>query len=132
MRIFGVGGALIGLAGSLHAFYYRYIDPTQFSSVVIAYAFIAVIAGGRGAHLGTIFGTLFVMVLLEGSRFVGGPHSGSRFGSGCGHPHHPDRCRLIALLIYRPRGFMREYRLKVPLEESGREPLPYSPKEALP
>ena len=70
VRIFAIGGAFIGLAGSLHAFYYQYIDPTQFSNIVIAYAFMAVIAGGRGAHRGTIWGAAVVMLLLEGSRFV--------------------------------------------------------------
>ena len=70
VRIFAIGGAFIGLAGSLHAFYYQYIDPTQFSTIVIAYAFMAVIAGGRGAHRGTIWGAAIVMLLLEGSRFV--------------------------------------------------------------
>jgi hypothetical protein len=56
VRIFAIGGAFIGLAGSLHAFYYQYIDPTQFTNIVIAYAFMAVIAGGprraRGRDLG--------------------------------------------------------------------------------
>ena len=115
VRIFAIGGALIGLAGSLHAFYYQYIDPTQFSNIVIAYAFMAVIAGGRGAHMGTIFGAAAVMVLIEGSRFAKDliPALDSdqlaairiiMIGVG-----------LILLLIYRPHGFMREYRLQVAL-----------------
>ena len=112
VRIFAVGGAFIGLAGSLHAFYYQYIDPTQFSNIVIAYAFMAVIAGGRGAHAGAIWGAAIVMVLLEGSRFLKDaiPALDSDqlaairiiiIGAG-----------LIALLIWRPRGFFQEYRLK--------------------
>ena len=112
VRIFAIGGAFIGLAGALHAFYYQYIDPTQFSNIVIAYAFMAVIAGGRGAHAGVIFGAAAVMVLLEGSRFIKDliPILDSdqlaairiiMVGVG-----------LILLLIFRPQGFMREYRLK--------------------
>jgi branched-chain amino acid transport system permease protein len=116
VRIFAIGGALIGLAGSLHAFYYQYIDPTQFSTIVIAYAFMAVIAGGRGAHAGTIIGAAVVMVLLEGSRFAKDiiPWLDSDQLSairiiiiGVG---------LILLLIFRPQGFMREYRLQVELK----------------
>ncbi|MEO5764272.1 MAG: branched-chain amino acid ABC transporter permease [Casimicrobiaceae bacterium] len=114
-RIFAIGGAFIGLAGSLHAFYYQYIDPTQFSTIVIAYAFMAVIAGGRGAHWGSIFGAAMVMLLLEGSRFVKDviPVLDSDqlaairiilIGVG-----------LIALLIFRPQGFLREYRLRAEL-----------------
>jgi branched-chain amino acid transport system permease protein len=113
VRIFAIGGALIGLAGSFHGFYYQYIDPTQFSNIVIAYAFMAVIAGGRGAHYGTIGGAAIVMVLLEGSRFIkdlipvldSDQLAAIRFiiiGVG-----------LILLLIFRPQGFAREYRLQV-------------------
>lgn len=116
VRIFAIGGAFIGLAGSLHAFYYQYIDPTQFTPIVIAYAFMAVIAGGRGAHSGVIWGAATVMVLLEGSRFIKEwiPMLDSDqlaairiiiIGVG-----------LIVLLIYRPQGFMREYRLQVELK----------------
>src|SRR5438309_6666632 len=113
VRIFAIGGGIIGLAGSLHSFYYQYIDPTQFSNIVLAYGFMAVIAGGRGAHAGAIFGGARVMALLEGSRFLKDlvPALDSDqlaairiiiIGVG-----------LILLLIYRPQGFMREYRLKV-------------------
>jgi branched-chain amino acid transport system permease protein len=113
VRIFAIGGGIIGLAGSLHSFYYQYIDPTQFTNIVIAYAFMAVIAGGRGAHKGAILGAAAVMVLLEGSRFLKDaiPVLDSDqlaairiiiIGAG-----------LIALLIWRPQGFLREYRLKV-------------------
>jgi branched-chain amino acid transport system permease protein len=113
VRVFAIGGGIIGLAGSLHSFYYQYIDPTQFTNIVIAYAFMAVIAGGRGAHKGAILGAAAVMVLLEGSRFLKDaiPALDSDqlaairiiiIGAG-----------LIALLIWRPQGFLREYRLKV-------------------
>ena len=113
VRIFAIGGGIIGLAGSLHSFYYQYIDPTQFTNIVIAYTFMAVIAGGRGAHRGAILGAAAVMVLLEGSRFLKDaiPALDSDqlaairiilIGAG-----------LIALLIWRPQGFLREYRLKV-------------------
>ncbi len=116
IRIFAIGGAFIGLAGSLHAFYYQYIDPTQFSSIVIAYAFMAVIAGGRGAHKGVIWGAASVMVLLEGSRFAKDliPTLDSDqlaairiiiIGVG-----------LILLLIFRPQGFMREFRLQAEIK----------------
>jgi len=112
VRVFAIGGAIIGLAGSLHGFYYQYIDPTQFTNIVIAYAFMAVIAGGRGAHRGAILGAAVVMLLLEGSRFAKDviPTLDSDqlaairiiiIGVG-----------LILLLIYRPRGFFREYRLR--------------------
>ena len=116
VRIFAIGGGIIGLAGSMHGFYYQYIDPTQFSNIVIAYAFMAVIAGGRGAHRGAILGAAAVMLLLEGSRFLKDlvpALDSDRLAAiriiiiGVG---------LILLLIYRPQGFMREYRLQADLK----------------
>lgn len=131
VRIFAIGGALIGLAGSLHSFYFQYIDPTQFSNIVIAYAFMAVIAGGRGAHIGTVAGATAVMLLLEGSRFAKDliPDLGADqlaairiiiIGVG-----------LILLLIFRPHGFLPEYRLQVPLAQPARPgSQPQTTKEA--
>ena len=116
VRIFAIGGAFIGLAGSLHAFYYQYIDPTQFSTIVIAYAFMAVIAGGRGAHRGTIWGAAVVMLLLEGSRFVKDLIPGIDADQLAAIRIIIIGVGLIMLLIYRPQGFLREYRLQVNLK----------------
>jgi len=116
VRIFAIGGAFIGLAGSLHAFYYQYIDPTQFSNIVIAYAFMAVIAGGRGAHRGTILGAAVVMLLLEGSRFVKDLIPGIDSDQLAAIRIIIIGVGLIMLLIYKPQGFLREYRLQVDLK----------------
>ncbi len=116
VRIFAIGGAFIGLAGSLHAFYYQYIDPTQFSTIVIAYAFMAVIAGGRGAHRGTIWGAAVVMLLLEGSRFLKDLIPGIDSDQLAAIRIIIIGVGLIMLLIYRPQGFLREYRLQVDLK----------------
>jgi ABC-type branched-subunit amino acid transport system permease subunit len=113
VRIFAIGGAFIGLAGAMHSFYYQYIDPTQFTNIVIAYAFMAVIAGGRGAHLGTIAGAAVVMVLLEGSRFLKDAIPALNSDQLAAVRIIIIGVGLIALLVYRPQGFLREYRLKV-------------------
>jgi ABC-type branched-subunit amino acid transport system permease subunit len=113
IRIFAIGGAFIGLAGSLHAFYYQYIDPTQFSSIVIAYAFMAVIAAGRGAHKGVIWGAASVMVLLEGSRFAKDLIPALDSDQLAAIRIIIVGVGLILLMIFRPQGFMREYRLQV-------------------
>lgn len=118
VRIFAIGGAFIGLAGSLHAFYYQYIDPTQFTNIVIAYAFMAVIAGGRGAHTGTIWGAAVVMVLLEGSRFLKDVIPALNSDQLAAIRIIIIGVGLIALLIFRPQGFLREHRLQVDLATS--------------
>lgn len=113
VRAFAIGGAAIGIAGGLHAFYYTYIDPTQFTPIITAYAFMAVIAGGRGSNRGLLLGAISVMALLEGTRFLkdwvpildAGQLAAVRLmliGLG-----------LILLLIYRPQGLVPEHRLSV-------------------
>jgi branched-chain amino acid transport system permease protein len=118
-KAFAVGGAVVGLAGALHAFYFTYIDPTQFASFVTVYAFMAVIAGGRGSNKGLLIGAATVMVLLEGSRFLKdllpflAAHQAASLRLvliGVG---------LIALLIFRPNGIAPAYRLRVGTGRAG-------------
>src|SRR2546426_3637890 len=72
VRIFAIGGGIVGLAGSLHSFYYQYIDPTQFTNIVIAYAFMAVVAGGGGAPHGAAPPAGAGVVVLPGARVFQG------------------------------------------------------------
>jgi ABC-type branched-subunit amino acid transport system permease subunit len=116
VRIFAIGGGIIGLAGSMHSFYYQYVDPTQFTNIVIAYALMAVIAGGRGAHQGAIWGAAVVMVLLEGSRFLKDIIPGVDSDQLAAIRIIIIGVGLLLLLIYRPQGFMREYRLQAELK----------------
>ena len=70
VKAFAIGGAVIGVAGAFHAFYLTYIDPSQFSAIITAYTFMAVIAGGRGSNKGLLLGAAVIMCLIEGSRFL--------------------------------------------------------------
>lgn len=108
VRAFAVGGAVMGIAGALHAFYLTYIDPSQFTPIVTAYAFMAVIAGGRGSNVGLLIGACSIMALLEGTRFLkdfvtvidGVQLSALRLGLiGAG---------IVLLLILRPQGLAPE------------------------
>jgi branched-chain amino acid transport system permease protein len=110
VRVFAIGGAILGLAGGLHAFYYSYIDPTQFGPIITAYAFMAVVVGGRGSNRGVVASAFTLIFLLEGSRFLIDwvPGLGASelaairlFLVGAG---------LVALLIFKPDGFGREPR----------------------
>ncbi len=110
VKAFAVGGAVMGLAGALHAFFMTYIDPSQFTAIITSYAFMAVIAGGRGSNLGLLAGASVIMVLLEGSRFLkdlipfldGAQIAAIRLGGvGIG---------IILLLLFRPDGLMKEPR----------------------
>lgn len=112
VRAFAIGGAAMGLAGALQAFYLTYIDPSQFSAIVTSYAFMAVIAGGRGSNVGLLVGAGSIMALLEGTRFLkdfisvidGVQLSALRLALiGVG---------IILLLILRPQGLVPEARRK--------------------
>jgi ABC-type branched-subunit amino acid transport system permease subunit len=111
VRVFMIGGAIVGLAGAFHAFHFTYIDPTQFTSIVTANAFMAVIAGGRGSNRGLVLGAVTVMLLIETTRYLKDflPWlDASQVAAvrliliGLG---------LILLLIYRPGGLLPEFRL---------------------
>jgi len=113
VKLFGIGAAITGVAGALHASYYQYIDPTQFGPIITAYAFMGVIIGGRGSNRGVIVSAFTVILLLEGTRFLN-DHVGWLT------PAQLAALRLILIgvglilaLIYRPQGLVPEYRLKV-------------------
>lgn len=110
LRLFALGGAALGIAGCLHAFYYQYIDPTQFNVAMTASAFMLVILAGRGSHRGVLVSSMTVVLVIEGTRFLDDYISWLA-------PHQLAALRLILiglglilLLIYKPQGFGREYR----------------------
>jgi ABC-type branched-subunit amino acid transport system permease subunit len=124
MKAFAIGGAVMGIAGALHAFYLTYIDPTQFTPILTAYAFMAVIAGGRGSNVGLLLGAGTIMALIEGTRFLKDAIpilDNTRLAAlrlaliGVG---------IIVLLIYRPQGLIAEPRLHrrdvIPDDAGGR------------
>jgi ABC-type branched-subunit amino acid transport system permease subunit len=114
VKAFAIGGAVVGLAGALHAFYFTYIDPGEFAGFVTVYAFMSVIVGGKGSNRGLVIGACTVMILLEGTRFLKDlvPFFTAQQAAslrlimiGAG---------LILVLIFRPNGLSSEYRLASP------------------
>ncbi|NGM86975.1 branched-chain amino acid ABC transporter permease [Parapusillimonas sp. SGNA-6] len=120
-RLFALGGAALGIAGCLHAFYYQYIDPTQFSIAMTASAFMLVILAGRGSHRGVLVSSMTVVVLIEGTRFLDDYLTWLA-------PHQLAALRLILigsvlilLLIYKPQGFGPEYQFALSSFENARK-----------
>jgi len=112
VKAFAIGGATIGIAGAFHAFYLTYIDPSQFTTTITGYTFMAVIIGGRGSNKGLVLGAITIIALIESTRFLkdaveiidAGQLAALRLilvGAG-----------LVLVLIYRPQGIASEYRLK--------------------
>jgi ABC-type branched-subunit amino acid transport system permease subunit len=113
VKAFAIGGAVVGLAGALHAYYFTYIDPGEFAGFVTVYAFMAVIVGGKGSNRGLLLGACTVMILLEGTRFLKDfvPFLSAQQAAslrlmliGAG---------LVLILIFRPDGISSEYRLSI-------------------
>ncbi|GHD24654.1 branched-chain amino acid ABC transporter permease [Tianweitania populi] len=108
LRSFALGGAILGLAGSLHAFYYGYIDPTQFTPIITAYAFMAVVVGGRGSNPGVLLAAFVLVFVLEGSRFLVDYVPGLDGATLASLRLIAVGTALVVLLIIKPAGFGRE------------------------
>jgi len=70
VQVFMLGAALAGLAGAFYAHFITFITPEQFIPLITFYVWMGLIMGGAGSVRGAIFGSLLLMVFLEGSRFA--------------------------------------------------------------
>lgn len=70
IEVLVLGSMLAGLAGAFYGHYVTYIVPDQFVPLTTFYIWMAVIIGGAGRVSGAIFGTVLLIGLLEGSRFL--------------------------------------------------------------
>jgi branched-chain amino acid transport system permease protein len=104
-----LGSALAGLAGAFYGHYVTYIVPDQFVPLTTFYIWMAIIIGGVGRVSGAVCGTLLLIGLLEGSRFLRDLI-----------PAIPDAemasvriavvgLLLILFLIYRPQGLLGDF-----------------------
>lgn len=64
-----LGTAAAGLAGALYAHVLSYVVPDQFSSTVTFYLWAGIILGGN-RNLGTILGTVFIVVVTQATQFL--------------------------------------------------------------
>lgn len=107
-QVFMIGSGLFGLAGALQGHYLTYISPEQFLPIITFYVWMAVLMGGVGRLGGSLLGTAFLVLLLEGSRFA-------RDAFPMISELHLASLRLMAIglaiiifTIYRPEGILGE------------------------
>jgi branched-chain amino acid transport system permease protein len=104
-----LGSALGGLAGAFYGHYVTYIVPDQFVPLTTFYIWMAVIIGGVGRVSGAVVGTVLLIGMLEGSRFLRDLI-----------PAIPDAemasvrigvvgLLLILFMIYRPQGLLGDF-----------------------
>lgn len=101
---FAVSAALAASAGSLHAHYITYVDPTSFTVMESILVISMVIIGGAGSTWGPLIGALVLVTLPEALRFVGFPSSVAAnirqiFYGGL----------LVIMMMFRPRGLVGRY-----------------------
>ncbi|TGV11464.1 branched-chain amino acid ABC transporter permease [Mesorhizobium sp. M8A.F.Ca.ET.173.01.1.1] len=70
LQAFVIGAALMALGGAVYAHYQSYISPDLIRSHISIYVFLALTMGGLGNNYGAILGSVVLIFLLEGSRFV--------------------------------------------------------------
>jgi branched-chain amino acid transport system permease protein len=101
---FAVSAALASAAGSLHAHYMTYIDPTSFTVMESILVISMVIIGGAGSKWGPVVGAMMLVILPEALRFVGLPTPVAAnvrqiiYGA-----------LLVVMMMYRPRGLVGRY-----------------------
>jgi branched-chain amino acid transport system permease protein len=104
-----LGSALAGLAGAFYGHYVTYIVPDQFVPLTTFYIWMAVIIGGVGRVSGAVIGTVLLIGMLEGSRFLRDII-----------PAIPDAemasvrigvvgLLLILFMVYRPQGLLGDF-----------------------
>jgi branched-chain amino acid transport system permease protein len=71
IKVLMFGSFLAGLAGAFYAHFISFISPEQFIALVTFYVWMSIILGGVGTMKGALFGSLALVLLLEGSRFIG-------------------------------------------------------------
>jgi len=104
-----IAALLSGLAGSLFAGYYSYVDPSSFTLDESILILSIVLIGGAGSIGGSVAGALFYVLVPELLRFLQLPDAVA--------PHVRMMVYALALVLvvlYRPNGFLGRYRFTAP------------------
>jgi branched-chain amino acid transport system permease protein len=98
-----LAAALAAIAGFVLALNLTLLVPDEFDPVFTIFGFVIVILGGLGSYLGVIVGSVILMTLLEGTRYVELPLSADKVAA----------IRfiivglvLILLMAFRPQGIL--------------------------
>ncbi|SFH72121.1 branched-chain amino acid transport system permease protein [Collimonas sp. OK307] len=72
LNAFFIGALVTGLAGAMYAHLTSFIAPDSFIPLLTIYIFLATTTGGYTRVKGAIIGAIFVVALLESTRFLAG------------------------------------------------------------
>lgn len=108
VQAFAIGAGLLGLAGAAYAHFTSYVAPDIFRPLLTIYIFLALTAGGTGNTSGAVVGAVFVIVILEGSRFVEPLFHGLSGAQGAALREIIIGSALILIMRIRPDGLLAE------------------------
>ncbi len=106
LAIFVIGAGMAAVAGGLFASYITFIDPSSFVLMESIFILSIIILGGLANNKGALVGAIFLIILPEALRFVGMP---SDIAAQMRQVIYG--VILILLMLYRPKGFLGEYKL---------------------
>ena len=112
VQAFAIGAAAIGLAGALYASFNAYVAPDSFQPLVTIYVVLALTAGGTGNMAGAVLGSLLVVALMEGTRFLAAALPSLSPVQVASVREGAIGIALIIVLISRPQGLLPE-RLRI-------------------
>ena len=116
IQVFALGALFMGLAGSLNAHYIQNISPDAYTPVIAIFIWMCVITGGAGNNKGLLIGAGLVMMLLEGTRFLGGIFSFLDAEKSSAIRIIIISVLLILVIRFRPDGIMPEEKFSGPQE----------------
>jgi len=109
-QVLALGSAIAGIAGGLYAQYIRFIDPYMFMPMLTFTVWIMVILGGPANNWGALLGAVLVMLFDRGTNMA---------KDYLTLPIDPINLQyilfgvlIIAVLLYRPQGLLKESRIK--------------------
>jgi branched-chain amino acid transport system permease protein len=106
LLIFVISAMIAAIAGSFYAAYISYIDPSTFTVDASILIIAIIILGGLASLRGSLIGAVFIILLPEFLRFVGFPDAIAAQMRQAVYG-----LLLILLMLYRPQGFVGEYKL---------------------
>lgn len=74
---FAIASFCAGLAGALMAYYFRLVNPEQYAFSASIFQLTAVIVGGLGSVLGSILGSVFMVLVPEVLKALGAIYAGA-------------------------------------------------------
>jgi branched-chain amino acid transport system permease protein len=117
-QVLALGSAIAGIAGGLYAQYIRFIDPYMFMPMLTFTVWIMVILGGPANNFGALLGAMLVMLFDRGTNIA---------KDYLTLPIDPNNLQyilfgvlIIAVLLYRPQGLLKESRIKTKAIEAIR------------